>query len=63
MKELNKGMIERVCEICGDHIGLGYDHSECSKAKKELYGDSCENKKPKKKMDKKSVEYLSRIYR
>ena len=29
----------RNCSICGDHVGTGYDHKECSAAKKEMYED------------------------
>lgn len=54
------------CEICGDHIGAGFDHSECAKIKREAYGDSNENKKPKKKLSKKACHsaglYFSRKF-
>lgn len=25
------------CAVCGDHIGKGYDHSECADFKKSLH--------------------------
>ena len=50
-----------VCSICGDRVGLGVDHSDCSKIKKEIYGDSCENKRPVKKLSKNSIDYLTNL--
>ena len=38
----------RICSICGDHIGRGYDHKECSAAKKEMYEDICAGRASKK---------------
>lgn len=55
--ELRTGL----CSICGEHIGAGFDHVECSKAKKEIYGDSNENKHPKKKISKKQTDYFGKL--
>jgi len=48
-----------ICEICGEPIGGHSDHKECSKIKKEKYGDSQENKRPIKKLSKKGCDYLA----
>jgi hypothetical protein len=53
----------RVCEICDEHIGRGYDHTECSKIKKELYGSSLEAKNPKKKLSKKALDAAAIYFR
>lgn len=57
--------ITKICSICGEHIGMYYDHTECSLIKKEIHGDSNENKKPKKKLSKKAVKsyanYMSKL--
>ena len=52
-----------ICSICGDHIGMGYDHTECSKIKKEELGRDSENKNPVKKLSKKQLAFLARRYR
>lgn len=49
----------RVCEICGNHVGRGYDHSKCSKAKQEKYSDA-KLKKAKKILSKENIDYLSK---
>ena len=58
--------LDEVCEICGDHIGNGFDHEECSKLKKEIYGGKNENKNPVKKMSKKQLDgycdYINKSY-
>jgi len=48
-----------MCEICGDHVSSSVDHTECSKLKKEIYGDSKENKRPRKKLSKRDADKLS----
>jgi len=66
--DLNDSIEKRTgnCSICGDHIGAGFDHSECSKVKQEIYAGESENKHPKKKLSKKHVasagRYFSKIY-
>lgn len=61
----DKESMTKICSICGEHIGMYYNHAECSLMKKEIYGDSKENKKPKKKLSKKAVndygKYLSKL--
>jgi len=59
--EFGKEFNERKCEICGDHIGFGTDHSECSEIKKEMYKDK---KRPvrNKKLSKKTVESAGLYY-
>lgn len=49
----------RICEICGHHVGRGYDHSKCSKAKKEKYSGA-NLKKAKKILSKINIDYLSK---
>jgi len=52
----------RVCEICGGHVGMGYDHSECSKVKKEKYAGANERKNPKKRLYKSNIDYFCKTY-
>lgn len=54
--------VTTVCEICGEHIGNGFDHSECSELKKEMYKDLKVKSEAKKKLSKKSIDYLSKRY-
>jgi len=58
-KELETGN----CSICGDHIGKGFDHTECSKIKKEFYGERCETKHPRKKLSIKQADRLAVAFR
>lgn len=50
------------CDICGDHMGYvgskKTDHSECSKLRQEEHEGERRRKAPKK-LDKKSVDWLS----
>ena len=57
-----KYFITRECSICGEHIGNGFGHWECAKAKKEMYGDSAENKNPRKKLSKKQLKDLENYF-
>jgi hypothetical protein len=54
------------CEICGGHTS-SEDHTECSKALKEMYGGEHENKHPLKKYTarraKIAADYFSKKYR
>lgn len=50
------------CTICGDHIGTGIDHSECSKIKQEAYAGAGENKRPTKQLSKKSAASSGRYF-
>jgi uncharacterized Fe-S cluster protein YjdI len=50
------------CSICGDKIGMGFNHDECAQAKKEIYGESDVNKHPHKKLSKKETDYLGKKY-
>jgi hypothetical protein len=52
---------ERICTICGEHIGSGYDHSECSKIKQEAHADDKRKRRPVK-LDKKQTSYLGRYF-
>jgi len=58
----DKEFLTAECSICGEHIGNGFDHSECAKVKKEIYGDSSENKHPRKKLSKKQLENLENYF-
>jgi len=51
--------IDETCIICGDHVGGGFDHAECSKVKKEMYGDRHKSTS-KKKLSKQDCDYLGR---
>jgi hypothetical protein len=51
------------CEVCGDHIGINTDHTECSKAKALKYGDSHENKHPMRRLTKKKADNFAMYYR
>jgi len=62
MRLENKESYTKICSICGEHIGMGFNHEECSKAKKEIYGDSHENKHPKKRLEKNNIEWIIRRY-
>ena len=46
------------CDVCGDLVGGTSDHSECSKARIEMYGDSSVNKNPKRKLSAKACDSL-----
>jgi len=52
----------RICSICGEIRMPEIDHSKCAKAKKEIYGDSGENKNPRKKLSKKQLENLENYF-
>ena len=56
-KELRTG----VCSVCGDPVGLS-DHTECAKAKKEMFGDSGERKHPVKKWSRKHCEKATAFF-
>ena len=47
MMELDQSKFN-ACDICGDHIGAGFDHAECSKLKQEFHRDDKRPKSPKK---------------
>ena len=51
----------RSCSICGDHIGMGFDHSECSKVKQEIFADQKRKVRPKTLPDK-DIKYLGDCY-
>jgi len=58
----NRGFITRECSICGELRLPEIDHSECAKAKKEIYGDSGENKNPRRKLSKKQISDLENYF-
>ena len=46
------------CKICGEHIGMGFDHAECSKIKKDFM--KTDRKKAKKKLRMKDCENFAK---
>lgn len=51
------------CEICGLHIGNHFNHTECSKKKKEMHADKRKAKRavPKYKSEKQIESFLKSI--
>lgn len=55
-------MFTSKCSICGGHIGCyGEDHTECSKEKQRIHAEDKRGCRAKKKLPKKSIDYLSGI--
>ena len=52
----------RECEVCGDHIGVGYNHAQCSVIKQARYADVKHRSAPKK-LDNKQADYMAMRYR
>ena len=44
------------CTICGEHIGNGFDHTECSKLKAEMHKGENETRGAKKKLTQKQCD-------
>ena len=48
------------CKICGEHIGKGFNHIECSKINQEK-SVGVKRRKNVKTLGKKQIDYLSKI--